>query len=67
MLIKNEILDLVVSAKQVMRAIVDYAQTNHFDLIIVGTRGSHKIRRLLIGSVASGVVTNSHCPVMVIK
>jgi len=36
-------------------------------LIIVGTRGSSKARRLLIGSVASEVVTHSHCPVMVIK
>jgi len=59
--------DTLVSAKPVMRAIVDYADSNHFDLIIVGTRGSSKARRLLIGSVASEVVTHSHCPVMVIK
>jgi nucleotide-binding universal stress UspA family protein len=59
--------DTVVSAKSVMRVIVDYADAGRFDLIIVGTRGSSKIKRLLIGSVASGVVTNAHCAVMVIK
>ena len=59
--------DTLVSAKPVMRSMVDYADADHFDLIIVGTRGSSKVKRLLIGSVASVVVTNSHCPVMVIK
>jgi nucleotide-binding universal stress UspA family protein len=59
--------DMVVSAKSVMKEIVAYADADRSDLIIIGTRGSSKIKRLLIGSVASGVVTNAHCPVMVIK
>jgi nucleotide-binding universal stress UspA family protein len=34
---------------------------------VIGTRGRSGVRRLLLGSVASGVVTYAHCPVLVIK
>jgi nucleotide-binding universal stress UspA family protein len=37
------------------------------DLIVVGTRGKSGFKKLLLGSVASGVVTYAHCPVMVVK
>ena len=37
------------------------------DLIIVGSNGKTGIKKLLLGSVASAVVTHSHCPVLVIK
>ncbi|MGZ5510685.1 MAG: universal stress protein, partial [Nitrososphaeraceae archaeon] len=33
---------------------------------IMGTRGRTGFKKLLLGSVASGVVTYSHCPVLVI-
>ena len=48
-------------------AIVDYAQGNNIDLIVVGTRGRSGLKRVLLGSVASGVVTYSSCPVLVTK
>ena len=47
--------------------VVDYAESNNVDLIVVGTRGRTGFRKLLLGSVASGVVTYAHCPVMVVK
>jgi nucleotide-binding universal stress UspA family protein len=37
------------------------------DLIILGTRGQSGFKKLLLGSVASGVVKYAHCPVMVVK
>jgi nucleotide-binding universal stress UspA family protein len=38
-----------------------------FDLIVMGVRGSHKIREILMGSVSEGVIKNTHCPVLVVK
>lgn len=37
------------------------------DLIIVGARGHSAVERLLIGSVASEVVDQAHCPVLVVR
>ena len=47
--------------------IVDYAEREGVDLIVIGSRGRTVFKRLLLGSVALGVVTYSHCPVMVAK
>ncbi|MBV9178899.1 MAG: universal stress protein [Nitrososphaeraceae archaeon] len=54
-------------AKSIVAQIVDYAESNNVDLIVVGTRGRTGFKKLLLGSVASGVVTYAHCPVMVVK
>lgn len=59
--------EVVVSPTSVVPAIVDYAEKNNIDLIIVGTRGRSGFTKLLLGSVASGVVTYASCPVMVVK
>jgi len=37
------------------------------DIIVAGTRGKSGFRKLLLGSVASGIVTYAHCPVLVVK
>jgi nucleotide-binding universal stress UspA family protein len=37
------------------------------DLIIVGSRGLHGIRRALAGSVSEGVFRHARCPVMVVR
>jgi nucleotide-binding universal stress UspA family protein len=37
------------------------------DLITIGTRGRTGITRMLLGRVASAVVTYAHCLVMVVK
>jgi nucleotide-binding universal stress UspA family protein len=44
-----------------------YAEKEKMDLIILGTRGQSGFKKLLLGSVASGVVKYAHCPVMVVK
>jgi len=59
--------DVILSNKSVVAEIVDYAENNNIDLLVIGTRGRSGVRRLLLGSVASGVVTYAHCPVLVIK
>ncbi|HYA84157.1 MAG TPA: universal stress protein [Candidatus Bathyarchaeia archaeon] len=34
---------------------------------MIGTRGTSGIKRMLLGSVAEGVVMYTHCPVLVVK
>jgi nucleotide-binding universal stress UspA family protein len=59
--------EIVEGATSVEAAIVEYAEREGTNLIVVGTRGRTGFKRLLLGSVALGVVTYSHCPVMVVK
>ena len=59
--------EIVASPTSVVPAIVDYAQKNEADLIVTGTKGRSGFTKLLLGSVASGVVTYAACPVMVVK
>ncbi|QEG20407.1 universal stress protein [Mariniblastus fucicola] len=47
--------------------IVDFANDNGIDLIIMGTHGRTGIRRLVMGSVAEAVVQNADCPVLALK
>jgi nucleotide-binding universal stress UspA family protein len=37
------------------------------DLIVVGTHGRRGLRRMLLGSVAEGVIRLAHCPVYVVR
>lgn len=47
--------------------ILEYAQENNIDLIVMGTQGLTGIKKFLIGSVAEKVVRHSRVPVMVIR
>jgi nucleotide-binding universal stress UspA family protein len=47
--------------------IVKTAKEGQFDLIVIGARGVHRIRDLLMGSVTEGVVKHASCPVLVVK
>jgi nucleotide-binding universal stress UspA family protein len=58
---------MVASPTSVVPAIVEYAEKNRVDLIVTGTKGRSGFTKLLLGSVASGVVTYASCPVMVVK
>jgi nucleotide-binding universal stress UspA family protein len=48
-------------------AIVNYADKENVDLIVVGTRGRSGFSKKLLGSVALGVVIHASCPVTVVK
>jgi nucleotide-binding universal stress UspA family protein len=62
---KSEIIEDPIS--RVGSAIVDYAERENIDLIVIGTRGRTGVKKMLLGSVASDVVTYAHCPVLVVK
>ena len=62
--IKTEVL---IKYTSVVKEIVEYAENNKVDMIVIGSRGMAGFKKLLLGSVANGVVTYSHCPVLVVK
>ncbi len=62
--LKTEILDEIRPPAQV---IVEYAEKQGIDLIVVGTTGKTGFKKILLGSVASGVITYSSCPVLIVK
>lgn len=48
-------------------AIVDYAQKNDIDLIVMGTHGRGALAHLVMGSVAERVVRLAPCPVLTVR
>lgn len=49
--------------KQILQVAIDVQA----DLIVVGTHGRAGVKRLLLGSVAEGVVRKASCPVLVVR
>ena len=62
--VKTEVL---VGASSVVDAIIGYAETTKADLIVTGTRGTTPSKRIVVGSVASGLVEYASCAVLVIR
>jgi nucleotide-binding universal stress UspA family protein len=54
-------------ALSVVEAINDVALNEKVDLIVTGTRGLSGFKKVVLGSVASGVVEHAHCSVLVVK
>jgi nucleotide-binding universal stress UspA family protein len=46
---------------------VRFAEDEHADLIVLGSRGLGRLRRALLGSVSDSVVRYAHCPVLVVR
>jgi nucleotide-binding universal stress UspA family protein len=63
-LFRSEIIEGVVSAGT---AITDYAASHGISIIVVGTKGRSGVSKVLLGSVASKVITHSSCPVIIVK
>ncbi|HEY6950350.1 MAG TPA: universal stress protein [Nitrososphaeraceae archaeon] len=59
--------DVVISTNSVVKTIVEYAEEKNIDLIVIGSKGMSGLKRMLLGSIASGVVTYADCPVLVVK
>ncbi len=47
--------------------IVNYATNNSIDLIVAGTRGRTGLQKVVIDSVASGIIQYSHCTVLLVR
>jgi len=57
----------LLQAPSVVDALVEYAARENADLIVVGTRGMSGFKKLILGSVSSGLVSHSPCPVLVVR
>ncbi|GIU72477.1 MAG: hypothetical protein KatS3mg003_1956 [Candidatus Nitrosocaldaceae archaeon] len=55
------------TALSVVEGIIHIADEGNFDLIIISPRGKSRLKRLLLGSVTTGVVTYATCPVLVVR
>jgi nucleotide-binding universal stress UspA family protein len=58
--------DVVVKEGTPQDVIVSYAEETDVDQIVMGTRGLAGIKRMLLGSVADGVIRRSSVPVNVV-
>ena len=59
--------DVVIGISSVAKEIIKYAEKNRVDMIVMGSRGLSGIKKMLMGSVADGVLRYSHCHVLVTK
>lgn len=59
--------ETVLDVASVADSIVNYAESKKADLIVIGTKGRTGLKRFLLGSVASGVVSHAHCSVLVVR
>jgi nucleotide-binding universal stress UspA family protein len=59
--------DVISAVTSVVKDIIEYAKKKEMDLIVVGSRGMTGFKKMLLGSVASGIVTYARCSVMVVK
>ena len=59
--------EIVEGAKSVATTIMEYAESENVDIIIVGSRGRTSFKKLLLGSVSSNVIKSAHCAVLVVR
>ncbi|WP_163537221.1 universal stress protein [Gracilibacillus sp. YIM 98692] len=47
--------------------IVEYANKNNFDCVVVGSRGLNNLQTMILGSVSHKVAKRVNCPVLIVK
>ncbi len=53
-------------SKEVYQGIIEFAETNKADLIVMSTHGRTGVGHFLLGSIAERVIRQAPCPVMVV-
>lgn len=57
----------LVEGNAVYKGILDTAATTHADLIVMGSHGRKGFEKLILGSVASQVLSHAHLPVLIVR
>jgi nucleotide-binding universal stress UspA family protein len=60
---KTDVLEVL----SITESLISYAESHGVDLIVIGSRGLGGFKKILLGSVASGVSQHSKCPVLIVK
>ncbi|UTW68750.1 universal stress protein [Anaerobacillus sp. HL2] len=47
--------------------IVEYADENSFDCLVIGSRGLNRFQSMVLGGVSHKVTKGAKCPVMIVK
>ena len=59
--------ELALRSREAASAIIQYAEENGFDHIVVGTGDKRGVSRLVLGSVAADIAGRAHCSVTVAR
>ena len=62
----NDVTAVELKSRDVAHTIVDYAEKNGIDLIVMGAAGLGNIKSFVIGSVSADVLRKSICPVTIV-
>ncbi|MGI0091824.1 MAG: universal stress protein [Nitrososphaerales archaeon] len=58
---------VIATVSSTVESILDTCKNESADLIVVGTRGLGGFKKLLLGSVSSGVLSHASCSVLVVR
>jgi len=59
--------EIILEQSSKAEEIVKYAERNKADVIILGTRGLTRFKKLIVGSVANAILSNAKCPVLIVR
>ncbi len=59
--------EVIEASGSTVETIVDFAGREKVDLIVMGTRGLGGLKKLVLGSVSSGVVAHAPCSVLIVR
>lgn len=57
----------LLEAQSTVQALVEFSANEKINLVVMGTRGMSGFKKLVLGSVSSGLVTHAGCPVLVVR
>jgi len=59
--------ELIVALGNPAEEIIKKANSEDYDMVIVGSRGLNKLQEIVIGSVSKEIIYRANCPVLVVK
>lgn len=57
----------IIKSSSTVNTIVTFAKSRKYDLIVMGSHGRTGLDKIILGSVANGVVQKTKCPVLIVK
>jgi universal stress protein A len=63
----GDVVEVCVVRGQPARAIVEFADTEKCDLVVMATHGTSGLHHALVGSVTRKVIHHTACPVMIVR